>query len=267
MKNLFRPTIGCCRHSFSFILQTFSQLYFSAKKVVFKNRFFSHSSDFSVCSFDCFWLEFSFLSSPGLHNPFFFFLLFLSSAATSWLVWPRTSKAESRRPHTASRGQANMFSFPQKYIFICSEIHLLFNTNPLMYYSSGGTAKRFVKLSILGMNFEIDRHTNTHWKPLICIKVRCIYSTMNDPPPHHPFFKMITNQSVSEMMRTSKIDLPKKGCQAKTKRPQPYLFFWGGGSRFHCYVLSYFSLLFVMEHNWQIHVTRVSWVGQSTRGG
>ena len=35
-------------------------------------------------------------------------------------------------------------------------------------------------------------------------------------------------------------------------------------SRFPCCVLSYFSLVFVMEHNWQIQVTRVSWVGQST---
>ena len=37
-------------------------------------------------------------------------------------------------------------------------------------------------------------------------------------------------------------------------------------SRFPCCVLSYFSLVFVMEHNWQIQVKRVSWVGQSTRG-
>ena len=36
-------------------------------------------------------------------------------------------------------------------------------------------------------------------------------------------------------------------------------------SRFPCCVLSYFSLVFVMEHNWQIQVIRVSWVGQSTR--
>ena len=35
-------------------------------------------------------------------------------------------------------------------------------------------------------------------------------------------------------------------------------------SRFPCCVLSYFSLVFVMEHNWQIQVIRVSWVGQST---
>ena len=35
-------------------------------------------------------------------------------------------------------------------------------------------------------------------------------------------------------------------------------------SRFPCCVLSYFSLVFVMEH-WQIQVIRVSWVGQSTR--
>ena len=145
--------------------------------------FFSHSSDFSVCSFDCSWLEFSFPSSEVCTILFSFVFFFLSSAATSWLVWPRTSKAESRRPHTASRGQANMFSFPQKYIFICSEIHLLFNTNPLMCYREGETIKRFVKFSTLGfvksqaMNFETDKQTNTHWKPLICIKVRCIYST------------------------------------------------------------------------------------------
>ena len=36
-------------------------------------------------------------------------------------------------------------------------------------------------------------------------------------------------------------------------------------SRFPCCVLSYFSLVFVMEHNWQIQVKRVNWVGQSTR--
>ena len=36
-------------------------------------------------------------------------------------------------------------------------------------------------------------------------------------------------------------------------------------SRFPCCVLSYFSLVFVMEHNWQIQVIRVSWVEQSTR--
>ena len=35
-------------------------------------------------------------------------------------------------------------------------------------------------------------------------------------------------------------------------------------SRFPCCVLSYFSLVFVMEHNWQNQVIRVSWVGQST---
>ena len=35
-------------------------------------------------------------------------------------------------------------------------------------------------------------------------------------------------------------------------------------SRFPCCVLSYFSLAFFMEHNWQIQVIRVSWVGQST---
>ena len=37
-------------------------------------------------------------------------------------------------------------------------------------------------------------------------------------------------------------------------------------SRFPCCVLSNFSLVFVMEHNWQIQVIRVSWVGQSTKG-
>ena len=42
----------------------------------------------------------------------------------------------------------------------------------------------------------------------------------------------------------------------------------GNPSRFPCCVLSYFSLVFVMEHksNWKIQVIRVSWVGQSTRG-
>ena len=35
-------------------------------------------------------------------------------------------------------------------------------------------------------------------------------------------------------------------------------------SRFPCCVLSYFSVVFVVEHNWQIQITRVSWVGQST---
>ena len=34
-------------------------------------------------------------------------------------------------------------------------------------------------------------------------------------------------------------------------------------SIFPCCVLSYFSLVFVMEYNWQIQITRVSWVGQS----
>ena len=44
----------------------------------------------------------------------------------------------------------------------------------------------------------------------------------------------------------------------------PYHRTMSSPSRFPCCVLSYFSLVFVVEQTWQIQVTRVSWVGQST---
>ena len=153
-----------------------------------------------MCPFDCSWLDFFFLSSEVCTILFSFVFFFLSSAATPWLVWPRTSKAESRRPHTASRGQANMFSFPQKYIFICSEIHLLFSTNPLMYHREGETTKRFVKFSTLGFVkvrqwilklISTQTHTENLWFVFKCgaFTVQLSNFRMSNPPPHHPFFQ------------------------------------------------------------------------------
>ena len=61
------------------------------------------------------------------------------------------------------------------------------------------------------------------------------------------------------------------GSYLTTEKIRLVLGTWAGSggwppmvSRFPCCVLSYFSLVFVMEHNWQIQVIRVSWVGKST---
>ena len=123
------PTVALLPCSFS-LLSSFLIVKVPHDKITKDNadRNFKHISLSTCGKIVCFTFSFffSFFAPPPL-------LL----CATCWLVWPRTAKAESRRPHTARRGRANIFSFtnqihshfhtntfsfPHKYIFVSTQI-------------------------------------------------------------------------------------------------------------------------------------------------